>query len=273
MRLLFLGDMVGRTGRNAVIQRLPGLVADYRLDFVIVNGENAAGGFGITEDIVRDTLSAGADVVTTGNHVFDQRETLDFIGQADRLLRPANYPAGTPGRGAGLYMAKNGARVLVANVMGRVFMHPDLDDPFAAGERELAACPLGDQADAVFVDFHAEATSEKMCFAHFVDGRASAVIGTHTHQPTADHQILNGGTGYMSDAGMCGDYDSSLGMVKDEPLNRFLTRVPRGRFEAAAGPATLCGVGMEISDRTGLCEKIAPLRLGPRLEETVPAWW
>jgi metallophosphoesterase (TIGR00282 family) len=273
MRLLFLGDMVGRTGRNAVIQRLPGLIADFKLDFVIVNGENAAGGFGITEDILRDTLGAGADVVTTGNHVFDQRETIDFIGNVDRLLRPANYPSGTPGKGAGVYLARNGARVLVANIMGRVFMHPDLDDPFAAGERELAACPLGDQADAVVVDFHAEATSEKICFAHFVDGRASLVVGTHTHCPTADHQILNGGTGYLSDAGMCGDYDSSLGMVKDEPLNRFLTRVPKNRFEAAAGPATLAGVGVEISDRTGLCEKIAPLRLGPRLEETVPAFW
>lgn len=273
MRLLFLGDMVGRTGRTAVIQRLPGLIADFHLDFVIVNGENAAGGFGVTEDIYRDTLAAGADVMTTGNHVFDQKETIEFIGAADRMLRPANYPAGTPGKGAGVYIAKNGARVLVANVMGRVFMHPDLDDPFAAGERELAACPLGEQADAVVVDFHAEATSEKICFAHFVDGRASLVVGTHTHCPTADHQILNGGTGYLSDAGMCGDYDSSLGMVKDEPLNRFLTRIPKGRFEAAAGPATLSGVGVEISDRTGLCEKIAPLRLGPRLEETVPGWW
>lgn len=273
MRLLFLGDMVGRTGRNAVIGRLPGLIADFRLDFVIVNGENAAGGFGITEDIYADTIAAGADVVTTGNHVFDQRETIDFIGQCDRLLRPANYPPGTPGRGAGLYVARNGMRVLVANIMGRVFMHPDLDDPFAAGERELAACPLGAEADAAVVDFHAEATSEKMCFAHFVDGRASLVVGTHTHQPTADHQILTGGTGYLSDAGMCGDYDSSLGMVKDEPLNRFLTRVARGRFEAAAGPATICGVGVDISERTGLCERIAPLRLGPRLEETVPSWW
>ena len=153
--------------------------------------------------------------------------------------------------------------------MGRVFMHPELDDPFQAGERELAACPLGEQADAVVIDFHAEATSEKMCFAHFVDGRASLVVGTHTHQPTADHQILNGGTAYLTDAGMCGDYDSSLGMDKEEPLNRFLSKVPKGRFEAANGPATICGVGVDISDRTGLAERIAPLRRGPRLEETV----
>lgn len=273
MRLLFLGDMVGRTGRTAVWERLPGLISDFRLDFTIVNGENAAGGFGITREIFRNTLDAGADVVTTGNHVWDQREALAFASHEERFLRPANFPRGTAGRGSGLYIARNGARVLVANIMGRVFMHPELDDPFRAVEEELAACPLGEQADAVAIDFHAEATSEKMCFAHFVDGRASLVVGTHTHQPTADHQILNGGTAYISDAGMCGDYDSSLGMDKEEPLNRFLSKVPKGRFEAAAGPATICGVGVEISDRSGLAEKIAPLRLGPRLEETVPSFW
>jgi len=273
MRLLFLGDMVGKTGRTAVWERLPGLISDLRLDFVIVNGENAAGGFGITEAIFRSTLDAGADVVTTGNHVWDQREALSFAAREDRFLRPANFPRGTPGRGTGVYIARNGARVVVSNIMGRVFMHPELDDPFVAAEQELAACPLGEQADAVVIDFHAEATSEKMCFAHFVDGRASLVVGTHTHQPTADHQILDGGTAYMSDAGMCGDYNSSLGMDKEEPLNRFLSKVPRGRFEAATGPATICGVGVEISDRTGLAERIAPLRLGPRLEETVPSFW
>lgn len=273
MRLLFLGDMVGRSGRQAVYDRLPGLISDFRLDFVIVNGENAAGGFGITEEIFQATIDAGADVMTTGNHVWDQREALIFADRHDQFLRPANFPAGTPGRGAGVYIARNGARILVANIMGRVFMSPDLDDPFKSAEAILAACPLGEQADAVVFDFHAEATSEKQCFGHFVDGRASFVVGTHTHVPTADHQILNGGTAYLSDAGMCGDYDSSLGMEKEEPLNRFLTKVPRGRFEAASGPATICGVGVEISDRTGLAEKIAPLRLGPRLAETVPDFW
>ncbi|MEX0954626.1 MAG: YmdB family metallophosphoesterase [Dehalococcoidia bacterium] len=273
MRLLFLGDMVGRSGRTAVWERLPGLISDLKLDFVIVNGENAAGGFGITEEIYRQTLNAGADVVTTGNHVWDQKEALQFAPHEDRFLRPANFPQGTPGRGSGLYTARNGARVLVANIMGRVFMHPELDDPFQSAERILEAAQLGGEADAAIIDFHAEATSEKMCFAHFVDGRVSMVVGTHTHQPTADHQILNGGTGYLSDAGMCGDYDSSLGMDKEEPLNRFLSKVPKGRFEAAGGPATICGVGIEISDGSGLAEKIAPLRLGPRLEETVPAFW
>ncbi len=273
MRLLFLGDMVGKSGRTAVQEQLPGLISDFRLDFVIVNGENSAGGFGITEEIFQATIAAGADVVTTGNHVWDNRDALNFAPREQRFLRPSNFPKGTPGNGSGVYPAKNGARVLVANIMGRVFMHPELDDPFQAGERELAACPLGEQADAAVIDFHAEATSEKMCFAHFVDGRVSLVVGTHTHQPTADHQILNGGTAYLSDAGMCGDYDSSLGMDKEEPLNRFLSKVPKGRFEAASGPATLCGVGVDISDRTGLAERVAPLRLGPRLEETVPYFW
>ncbi|MCO6051315.1 YmdB family metallophosphoesterase [Mesorhizobium sp. RP14(2022)] len=273
MRLLFLGDMVGRSGRTAVWEQLPALRNDLNLDFVVVNGENAAGGFGITQDILHRTLEAGADVVTTGNHVWDQREALEWASYEQAFLRPVNFPKGTPGRGASVFVARNGARVLVMNIMGRVFMSPDLDDPFAAAERELAACPLGEQADAALIDFHAEATSEKMCFGHFVDGRASLVVGTHTHCPTADHQILNGGTAYLSDAGMCGDYDSSLGMDKEEPLNRFLSKVPKGRFEAAGGPATICGVGVEISDRTGLADKVAPLRIGPRLEETIPPFW
>lgn len=273
MRFLFLGDMVGRSGRVAVYERLPGLIADYSIDFVVVNGENAAGGHGITEKIYAETLEAGADVVTTGNHAFDQKETLVYADRADRFLRPANFPGGTPGKGSGLFITRGGARVLVANVMGRVFMHPDLDDPFESAEKIITACPLGEQADAVIFDFHAEATSEKQCFGHFLDGRASVVVGTHTHVPTGDAQILNGGTAYMSDAGMCGDYDSSLGMDKEEPLNRFLTKVPRGRYEAACGPATICGFAVEISDRTGLAEKVAPLRLGPRLEETIPSFW
>jgi len=273
MRLLFLGDMVGRSGRTAVWQRLPELVSDLKLDFVIVNGENAAGGFGITEDIFLQTIDAGADVVTTGNHVWNQREALIFCERHSQFLRPANFPEGTPGHGSTLAIARNGARVLVANIMGQVFMNPTLDDPFACADRLLEACPLGEQADAVVFDFHAEATSEKQCFGHYLDGRASLVVGTHTHVPTADCQVLNGGTAYMSDAGMCGDYDSSLGMEKEEPIARFVSKIPSGRFEAASGPATICGVGVEISDRTGLADRIAPLRLGARLEETIPAFW
>ncbi len=273
MRVLFLGDMVGRSGRTIVFQKLPGLIADHGIDFAVVNGENAAGGFGITEPILQETLEAGADVMTTGNHVWDQREALVFADRQDRFLRPANYPAGTPGRGMGVYEARNGARVMVSNIMGKVFMSPDLDDPFACAESQLEQVHLGRDVDCVVFDFHAEATSEKIGFAHFVDGRASLVVGTHTHTPTADHHVMDGGTGYLSDAGMCGDYSASLGMDKEEPLNRFLTKIPKGRFEAAGGPATLCGVAVEVSDRTGLAEKIAPVRIGPRLEPAMPHWW
>jgi len=273
VRFLFLGDMVGRSGRSAVFEHLPGLIADFRLDFVVVNGENAAGGFGITEKIYHETLAAGADVVTTGNHVFDQKEALVFAARSDRFLRPANFPPGTPGRGSDLFVSRGGAQILVANVMGRVFMQPDLDDPFSCAEKIVAAAPLREVADAVIFDFHAEASSEKQCFGHFLDGRASVVVGTHTHVPTADAQILTGGTGYLTDAGMCGDYDSSLGMDKEEPLNRFLTKLPRRRYEAASGPAAICGLAVDISDRTGLAEKIAPLRIGARLAETIPDFW
>ena len=204
MRLLFVGDVVGRAGRTVVQETLPGLIADYALDFVVVNGENAAGGFGITEDIFMDLLDAGADAVTTGNHVWDQREALVFCARHDNFLRPLNYPAGTPGKGAGLFTARNGGRVLVMNAMGRVFMNP-MDDPFQAVQSELDAAPLGSVSDAVMIDFHAEATSEKQIMGHFADGQASLVVGTHTHAPTADHQILDGGTAFMTDAGMTGD--------------------------------------------------------------------
>jgi 2',3'-cyclic-nucleotide 2'-phosphodiesterase len=270
MRLLFLGDMVGKSGREAVAQHLPGMIAQWDLDFVIVNGENAAGGFGITEAILDETLAAGADVVTTGNHVWDQREALIFAERNQRFLRPMNYPPGTPGRGSNIYEARNGARVLVANIMGQVFMSPLLDDPFRSVEALLDSAALRREVDVIVIDFHAEATSEKMCFAHFVDGRATMVVGTHTHCPTADHQVLDGGTAFISDAGMCGDYNSSLGMDRDEPMARFLTKVPKGRFEAASGPATVCGVGIDIDLSTGLASRIAPLRIGPRLDNVLP---
>ncbi len=272
MRLLFLGDLVGRTGRNAVIGRLPGLIADNRLDFVIVNGENAAGGFGITEEIFRAVIDAGADVVTTGNHVFDQREAMVFAERQERFLRPANYPTGTPGRGAGLYIARNGARVLVVNAMGRVFMD-QLDDPFVAIEAEITACPLGEQADAIVVDIHAEATSEKQALGHYLDGRVSLVVGTHTHVPTSDYHVMPAGTAFQSDVGMCGDYNSVIGMNHEEPLRRFLSKVPGERFTPADGPATIAGIAVEIDDGTGLATAVAPLRLGGVLSEAVPPFW
>jgi len=264
MRLLFLGDVVGRSGRTAVTTQLPGLIARHGFDFVVVNGENAAGGFGITEDILRDLLAAGADCVTTGNHVWDQREALTFADRNDRFLRPINYPTGTPGRGANVYTAKNGARVLVLNVMGLLFMRA-LDDPFQAVTRELSACEIGNGCDAIVIDFHAEASSEKQTMGYFVDGRASLVIGTHTHVPTADWKILAGGTAYMTDVGMCGDYDSVIGMEKDEPLRRSTTKIPSGRLEPGGGPGALSGLAVEIDDQTGLARRVAPLRVGPGL--------
>src|SRR5260221_3837857 len=272
MHLLFLGDLVGRGGRTAVIERLPSLIADHSVDFVVVNGENAAGGFGITEEIFRNVIDAGADVVTTGNHAFDQREALVFAERQERFLRPVNYPAGTPGRGAAVFMARNGARVLVINAMGRVFMD-QLDDPFTAIEKEVAACPLGEQADAIVVDFHAEATSEKQALAHYLDGRVTLIVGTHTHVPTSDYRVMAGGTAYQSDVGMCGDYDSVIGMNHEEPLRRFLHKVPGERFLPADGPATIAGLAVEIDDGTGLATAVAPLRIGGVLSETLPPFW
>jgi metallophosphoesterase (TIGR00282 family) len=272
MRILFIGDILGRSGRKIVLDRLPGLIEQWKLDFVVINGENAAGGFGITETIYRELIDAGADAITLGNHAWDQKEALVFIERAPKLVRPINYPAGTPGRGAALIDTRTGARVLVINAMGRVFMDP-LDDPFAAIERELSACALKREADAVILDFHCEATSEKQAMGHFCDGRASLVIGTHTHVPTADHQIFPGGTAFMSDVGMTGDYDSVIGMNKDEPLQRFLHKIQTTRFEPAMGPATLCALAVETDDATGLAQRIAPVRLGGRLEEARPVMW
>lgn len=272
MRLLFIGDVVGRSGRSAVSEHLPGLVRDWKLDLVVVNGENAAGGFGITEAICRDLIDAGADAVTLGNHAWDQREALVFIDREPRLVRPVNFPKGTPGRGAAMVEAKNGARVLVVNVMGRIFMDP-LDDPFAAIERELDACALGHAADAILIDMHAETSSEKTAMGHFCDGRVSLVVGTHTHIPTADYQILPNGTAYQTDAGMTGDYDSVIGMAKDEPLRRFTRRISSGRFEPAEGIATLCGLAVETDDKTGLATRVAPVRIGGRLSPALPDFW
>ncbi|PKQ05437.1 MAG: metallophosphoesterase [Alphaproteobacteria bacterium HGW-Alphaproteobacteria-11] len=269
MRLLFLGDIVGRSGRDALVAELPGLRRQLGLDFVIVNGENAAGGFGITGAICDDVFDAGADVITLGNHSWDQREALVHIEREPRLIRPVNYPSGTPGRGATLVESASGARVLVVNALGRVFMEA-LDCPFEAVDRQLDACPLGQAADAIVVDMHAEATSEKMAMGHFCDGRASLVVGTHSHVPTADAQVLPGGTAYQTDAGMCGDYNSVIGMEKDEPLNRFTTKIPSGRFQPAMGPATLCGVFVETDAASGLALRVEPVRIGGRLRAALP---
>ena len=271
MRLLFIGDVVGRSGRAAITQQVPLLRERWSLDFVVVNGENAAGGFGVTESIVEEFLAVGVDAVTLGNHAFDQREALMFIERQPRLIRPANYPAGTPGRGSSIVENARGARLLVINLLGRIFMDA-LDDPFATLERELAASPLGQACDAVVIDVHAEATSEKSALALFADGRASLVVGTHTHVPSADHRILAGGAGFITDVGMTGDYNSVIGMEKDEPLRRFTRRIASGRFEPALGPATLCGVAVEIGPE-GLARAIAPVRIGGLLSAAQPDFW
>ncbi|HEX4040552.1 MAG TPA: TIGR00282 family metallophosphoesterase, partial [Xanthobacteraceae bacterium] len=271
MRILFVGDIVGRSGRTIVTERLPKLIRDWKLDLVVANGENSAGGFGITETIYRELIEAGVDAITLGNHAWDQKEALVFIERAPRLVRPLNYPAGTPGRGVAMIEAKTGARVLVINAMGRIYMDP-LDDPFAAIDRELIACPLGKGADAIVIDFHGEATSEKQAMGFFCDGRASLVVGTHTHVPTADLRVLPAGTAFMTDAGMTGDFDSVIGMAKDEPLQRFLRRVSTTRFEPASGPATLCAVAVE-TDGSGLAARVAAVRLGGCLEQARPAMW
>ena len=271
MRIAFFGDVVGRSGREGVAEHLPALRRALGLEFVIVNAENAAAGFGITESTARELFAAGADCLTLGNHSWDQKEALTYIVRESRLLRPLNYPvmAQAPGRGAQLFETERGRRVLVVSLLGRVHMDA-LDDPFAAVDAELAACPLGEMADAIVVDMHAEATSEKMAMGHFCDGRASLVIGTHTHVPTADCQILPNGSAYQTDAGACADYDSVIGNQKEEPLRRFTTRISGGRYRPAEGPATMCGVYLETDDATGLARRVEPIRVGGRLARAVP---
>jgi hypothetical protein len=268
MHLLFIGDIMGRAGRTVVEQEVPRLRKALKLDFVVANAENAAGGFGVTRAIADELFSAGVDVITTGNHWADQKEILGFIDHEDRILRPINYPPGTPGKGSGLFEARSGQRVLVINPMGRVFMD-SIDDPFRAVEAELKACPLGEGADAIMIDMHAEATSEKMAMGQFSDGRASLVVGSHAHIPTADAQILPGGTAYQTDAGACADYDSVIGMEKYEPIQRFLSKMASSRYTPALGPATLCGVYAETNAK-GLAVRIEPVRIGGRLKQSVP---
>jgi metallophosphoesterase (TIGR00282 family) len=273
MRLLFLGDVMGRSGRSAVAAELPRLRRQWRLDFVVVNGENATGGVGLSAAHAKLLLDAGADCLTLGDHAFDQREMLSFIEQEPRILRPINFARSAPGQGARFFDAPGGRRVFVAQVLGRVFMKQPFDDPFSAIDLALRPAVLGGTAAAVIVDVHAEATSEKMAMGHWCDGRASLVVGTHTHVPTSDYRILAHGTAYVSDAGMCGDYDSVLGMDKEEPIRRFLRKVPGARFEPATGSASLTGVAVETDDATGLARRIAPIRLGGVLSEARPDFW
>jgi len=264
LRLLFCGDVLGRTGREAVQEHVPELRKRLKLDFVAINGENAAHGFGITAKLCGEFFECGVDAITLGNHAWDQKEIISFIDSEPRLLRPRNYPAGTPGRGAGIFTTGLGKRVLLLQVDA-------LDDPFAAVEQELARYPLGGSVHAVIIDVHAEATSEKMAIGQFADGRASLVVGSHSHIPTADAQILSKGTAYQTDAGMCGDYDSVIGMRKEPAILKFTRKIPGEKLSPAEGPGTLCAVFVETDDATGLARRIEPVRLGGRLGQTCPA--
>ena len=260
---------MGRSGRQVLEQHLPRLVRRLKLDFVVVNAENAAGGFGVTGRICEDLFDLGADVITTGNHAYDQRDDISIFDQEERLLRPANFPADNPGRGSGLFRTRDDRHVLVVHLQGQLFMGP-INDPVPALEREMDGLKLGREADAIIVDMHGEASSEKYSLAHYLDGRVSFVVGTHTHVPTADTQILPNGTAFQSDAGMCGDYNSVIGMEKSGPVSRFTTRMPGSRLQPASGPGTACGVYVVTDDKTGLATHVEAIRVGGRLAESQP---
>ncbi len=267
MRILFLGDVVGRSGRDAVIAAAPELRERLRLDLLVVNGENAAHGFGLTPKICADFYAVGVDVITTGNHVWDNREILPYIEGDPKLLRPLNFPAGSPGRGWAVVETKRAGRALIANVMLRLFMDP-LDCPFKAMDQVMETARLGRDIAAILVDMHGEATSEKRAMGHFLDGRASLVVGTHSHVPTADGHIMVGGTAYLTDAGMCGDYDSVIGMRKEASIQRFRTKRPGDRLTPADGIAALSGVFVETDPESGLAREIKPFRRGFGVEAT-----
>lgn len=269
MRILFFGDIMGRSGRDGLTKHLPGLKTSLKPDVVIVNGENAAAGFGITVKIAQEFYALGVDCITTGNHVWKQKELVSTIDRDPKILRPLNYPEGTPGKGAYVHSLSDGRKILITNVMARVFMEPVLDDPFIVTERLVLQYRLGQAVQAIFVDFHGEATSEKMAFGHVFDGRVSAIVGTHTHIPTADDQILPKGSGYLSDCGMCGDFDSIIGMKKEASIWKFTRKIPGEHLTPAEGAATVCAVLVVTDDTTGLTKSIDTIRLGGRLKEKV----
>jgi 2',3'-cyclic-nucleotide 2'-phosphodiesterase len=273
MRILFIGDVVGIAGIGALSSFLPPLLSRWNVDVTIVNGENSAeSGFGITRDTYRAIREAGADVVTLGNHSWNRKEALELANEEVRLIRPINYVPGTPGSGLVDIKTQKGKRALVINALGRLFMEP-ADDPFGAVSRTLEKYRLAQDVDAIVLDFHCEATGEKQAMGHFCDGRVSLVAGTHTHTPSADYRILSGGTAYITDVGMTGDYDSVVGMDRSEPVKRFATGISSGRFVAAGGAATMCGVAVETDDSTGLALRTAAVRRGPHLEVQQPTFW
>ena len=272
MRILFLGDVMGRSGRDAVKKHLPVLKEKLNTDVVIVNVDNAASGRGLTKDTAQEMYDAGADCLTGGDHIWDQREMISAIEKDKNILRAFNLPDETPGRGLWQKTLPNGHEIVVVHLCGNIFMSKGpFDAPFQAADQALKGFNLG-KGCSIFVDFHAEATSEKMALAQYLDSRVSAVVGTHTHIPTADTQIFSKGTAFQCDAGMCGDYDSVIGVRSDVPINKFLRRIPSERLVPADGEATLCGTLIETDDMTGLAKNIAPIRIGPRLQDTMPSF-
>jgi 2',3'-cyclic-nucleotide 2'-phosphodiesterase len=253
-KILFLGDIVGKPGRDAVIEELPGLIAKHHPLFTIVNGENSAAGVGITPQIAESLFKVGVDGITLGNHAFNKRDIYDYLNQSHPMVRPINYPASTPGKGL-RYMQKKGVTLALINIGGRVFMD-GFDDPFACIDQVLKSI----ETPHIFIDFHAEATSEKVAFGFHVDGRATAVVGTHTHIQTADEIVLPGGTAYITDVGMCGPYPSVIGMDKDIILQKFRTSMPT-RYEVANEPGVICGVAIDVSLTTGRAIAIERIRL------------
>jgi metallophosphoesterase (TIGR00282 family) len=269
MRILFIGDVMGRSGRDALAKHMPTLKKSLSPDVVIVNGENSAHGIGITPKICEEFYALGVDVITTGNHVWDQREIIPYIARDPRLLRPINFPKHTPGEGLFIHTLPNGSKIAVMNAMARLFMDP-LDDPFAKIDDALQNLKMGQNISAIFIDFHGEATSEKMALAHYLDGRVSAVVGTHTHMPTADGQILNGGTAFQSDAGMTGDYNSVIGVKPEISTYRFTRKMPGEKMVPAEGEATVCGCLIVTDDKTGKATSIDSVIIGPRLRNNLP---
>ena len=269
MRILFIGDIFGRSGREALEAQLPKLKEQLKPDVVIVNGENAANGAGITEKICNEFYSWGVDCITTGNHVWDQREIIPYIARDEKLLRPLNYPPGTPGSGVYKLQLQDGRKITIINAMARLFMDA-MEDPFRMIREVLAKEKLGQTTDAIFVDFHGETTSEKMSLGHYLDGKVSAVVGTHTHVPTADAHVMVGGTAYQTDAGMSGCFDSVIGVEKEIAMHRFIKKMPGERMRPASGDATVCGCLIVTHPQTGLAKSIEPIRVGGLLSQTLP---
>jgi len=267
MRILFIGDLVGRSGREAFIHHLPSIKQTLNPDVIIVNAENSAHGFGVNEKICKELFEIGVDVITLGNHTWDQREVIPYIQREPRLVRPVNYPPGTPGNGHIVHTLRDGRKILVVNAMARLFMDP-MDDPFAAMAQLVEKYPLGKSVQASFLDFHGEASSEKMAMAQYLDGKISAVVGTHTHIPTADAQIFPKGTAYQTDAGMTGDYNSVIGMRAEVPIQRFTRKFSIEKLSPAEGEGCVCGIFIETDDKTGLAKEIYPVRKGARLHNT-----